>query len=202
MTALDQAGIAYDLLPGEGAFYGPKIEYHLRDSLGRGWQCGTIQVDFQMPGRLGAEYVAEDNSRKTPVMLHRAIIGSMERFIGMLIEHYAGAMPPWLAPVQAGIANITDDQADYALEIVKKLREAGLRGDADLRNGKITYKIRELSLQKLPYILVVGAKEKADGTVSVRARGGKDLGVMKIEDFIKLLQEDVRLRRQVEAAAN
>lgn len=202
MTALDQAGIAYDLLPGEGAFYGPKIEYHLRDSLGRGWQCGTIQVDFQMPGRLGAEYVAEDNSRKTPVMLHRAIIGSMERFIGMLIEHYAGAMPPWLAPVQAGIANITDDQADYAQEIVKKLREAGLRGDADLRNGKITYKIRELSLQKLPYILVVGAKEKADGTVSVRARGGKDLGVMKIEDFIKLLQEDVRLRRQVEAAAN
>lgn len=202
MTALDQAGIAYDLLPGEGAFYGPKIEYHLRDSLGRGWQCGTIQVDFQMPGRLGAEYVAEDNSRKTPVMLHRAIIGSMERFIGMLIEHYAGAMPPWLAPVQAGIANITDDQADYALEIVKKLREAGLRGDADLRNGKITYKIRELSLQKLPYILVVGAKEKADGTVSVRARGGKDLGVMKIEDFIKLLQEDVRMRRQVEAAAN
>lgn len=197
MDALDSAGIKYDILPGEGAFYGPKIEYHLKDSLGRGWQCGTIQVDFQMPGRLGAEYVAEDNSRRTPVMLHRAIIGSFERFIGMLIEHYAGALPPWLAPVQAGIANITDDQADYAKEVAVQLRKAGLRGETDLRNGKITYKIRELSLQKLPYILVVGAKEKAEGTVAVRARGGKDLGVMKVEDFIKLVQEDVATKRNV-----
>lgn len=197
MDALDSAGIKYDILPGEGAFYGPKIEYHLKDSLGRGWQCGTIQVDFQMPGRLGAEYVAEDNSRRTPVMLHRAIIGSLERFIGMLIEHYAGALPPWLAPVQAGIANITDDQADYAKEVAVQLRKAGLRGETDLRNGKITYKIRELSLQKLPYILVVGAKEKAEGTVAVRARGGKDLGVMKVEDFIKLVQEDVATKRNV-----
>lgn len=195
--ALDNAGIKYDILPGEGAFYGPKIEYHLKDSLGRGWQCGTIQVDFQMPGRLGAEYVAEDNSRRTPVMLHRAIIGSLERFIGMLIEHYAGALPPWLAPVQAGIANITDDQVDYAKEVEVQLRKAGLRGETDLRNGKITYKIRELSLQKLPYILVVGAKEKADGTVAVRARGGKDLGVMKVADFIKLVQEDVATKRNV-----
>lgn len=197
MDALESAGIAYDILPGEGAFYGPKIEYHLRDSLGRSWQCGTIQVDFQMPGRLGAEYVAEDNSRKTPVMLHRAIIGSMERFIGMLIEHHAGQMPPWLAPVQVAVANITDDQADYAREVVRMLKKAGLRAEADLRNGKITYKIRELSLQKLPYILVVGAKEKSEGKVAVRARGGKDLGVMSIDEFIALVKEDVKKRRNV-----
>lgn len=197
MQALDSAGIKYEILPGEGAFYGPKIEYHLRDSLGRGWQCGTIQVDFQMPGRLGAEFVAEDNSRRTPVMLHRAIIGSMERFIGMLIENYAGQMPVWLAPVQVGVANITDDQADYAKEVVAALRKSRLRAEADLRNGKITYKIRELSLQKLPYILVVGAKEKADGTVAVRVRGGKDLGVMKLADFIKLVEDDVAARRNV-----
>ena len=147
MDALDSAGIKYEILPGEGAFYGPKIEYHLRDSLGRGWQCGTIQVDFQMPGRLGAEYVTESNGRATPVMLHRAIVGSLERFIGMLIEHYAGQLPPWLAPVQVGVANITDDQADYAQEVVAMLKKAGLRSEADLRNGKSTYKIRVLSLQ-------------------------------------------------------
>lgn len=197
MDALDSAGIKYEILPGEGAFYGPKIEYHLRDSLGRGWQCGTIQVDFQMPGRLGAEYVTESNGRATPVMLHRAIVGSLERFIGMLIEHYAGQLPPWLAPVQVGVANITDDQADYAQEVVAMLKKAGLRAEADLRNGKITYKIRELSLQKLPYILVVGAKEKAEGKVAVRVRGGKDLGTMSVEDFIKLVQEDVETRRNV-----
>lgn len=197
MDALDSAGIKYEILPGEGAFYGPKIEYHLRDSLGRGWQCGTIQVDFQMPGRLGAEYVTESNGRATPVMLHRAIVGSLERFIGMLIEHYAGQLPPWLAPVQVGVANITDDQADYAQEVVAMLKKAGLRSEADLRNGKITYKIRELSLQKLPYILVVGAKEKAEGKVAVRVRGGKDLGTMSVEDFIKLVQEDVETRRNV-----
>lgn len=197
MDALDASGIKYDILPGEGAFYGPKIEYHLRDSLGRGWQCGTIQVDFQMPQRLGAEYVTESNGRAVPVMLHRAIVGSLERFIGMLIEHYAGQLPPWLAPVQVGVANITDDQADYAKEVVAMLKKAGLRAEADLRNGKITYKIRELSLQKLPYILVVGAKEKAEGKVAVRVRGGKDLGTMTVEDFIKLVQEDVQTRRNV-----
>lgn len=197
MDALDASGIKYDILPGEGAFYGPKIEYHLRDSLGRGWQCGTIQVDFQMPARLGAEYVTESNGRATPVMLHRAIVGSLERFIGMLLEHYAGQLPPWLAPVQVAVANITDDQADYAKEVVSMLKKAGLRAEADLRNGKITYKIRELSLQKLPYILVVGAKEKAGGKVAVRVRGGKDLGAMSVEDFIKLVQEDVATRRNV-----
>lgn len=197
MDALDASGIKYDILPGEGAFYGPKIEYHLRDSLGRGWQCGTIQVDFQMPSRLGAEYVTESNGRATPVMLHRAIVGSLERFIGMLLEHYAGQLPPWLAPVQVAVANITDDQADYAQEVVSMLKKAGLRAEADLRNGKITYKIRELSLQKLPYILVVGAKEKAEGKVAVRVRGGKDLGAMSVEDFIKLVQEDVATRRNV-----
>ena len=197
MDALDASGIKYDILPGEGAFYGPKIEYHLRDSLGRGWQCGTIQLDFQMPSRLGAEYVTESNGRATPVMLHRAIVGSLERFIGMLLEHYAGQLPPWLAPVQVAVANITDDQADYAQEVVSMLKKAGLRAEADLRNGKITYKIRELSLQKLPYILVVGAKEKAEGKVAVRVRGGKDLGAMSVEDFIKLVQEDVATRRNV-----
>lgn len=197
MDALDASGIKYDILPGEGAFYGPKIEYHLRDSLGRGWQCGTIQVDFQMPSRLGAEYVTESNGRATPVMLHRAIVGSLERFIGMLLEHYAGQLPPWLAPVQVAVANITDDQADYAQEVVSMLKKAGLRAEADLRNGKITYKIRELSLQKLPYILVVGAKEKAEGKVAVRVRGGKDLGAMSVDDFIKLVQEDVATRRNV-----
>ena len=197
MDALDASGIKYDILPGEGAFYGPKIEYHLRDSLGRGWQCGTIQVDFQMPARLGAEYVTESNGRATPVMLHRAIVGSLERFIGMLLEHYAGQLPPWLAPVQVAVANITDDQADYAKEVVSMLKKAGLRAEADLRNGKITYKIRELSLQKLPYILGVGAKEKAEGKVAVRVRGGKDLGAMSVEDFIKLVQEDVATRRNV-----
>ena len=197
MDALDASGIKYDILPGEGAFYGPKIEYHLRDSLGRGWQCGTIQVDFQMPSRLGAEYVTESNGRATPVMLHRAIVGSLERFIGMLLEHYAGQLPPWLAPVQVAVANITDDQADYAQEVVSMLKKAGLRAEADLRNGKITYKIRELSLQKLPYILVVGAKEKAEGKVAVRVRGGKDLGAMSVEDFIKLVLEDVATRRNV-----
>lgn len=197
MDALDASGIKYDILPGEGAFYGPKIEYHLRDSLGRGWQCGTIQVDFQMPARLGAEYVTESNGRATPVMLHRAIVGSLERFIGMLLEHYAGQLPPWLAPVQVAVANITDDQADYAKEVVSMLKKAGLRAEADLRNGKITYKIRELSLQKLPYILVAGAKEKAEGKVAVRVRGGKDLGAMSVEDFIKLVQEDVATRRNV-----
>ena len=190
MKSLDDLGLKYDILPGEGAFYGPKIEYHLKDCLGRSWQCGTIQVDFQMPGRLGAEYVAEDNSRKVPVMLHRAIIGSLERWIGMLIEHYAGAMPVWLAPVQVAVASITEHQTDYVEEIAAKMKAAGLRVQKDVRNEKINYKIRELSLQKLPYIVVVGDKEREAGTVAVRARGGKDLGVMKLEDFIAKVVEE------------
>lgn len=190
MKSLDDLGIKYEILKGEGAFYGPKIEYHLRDSLGRSWQCGTVQVDFQMPGRLGAEYVAEDNSRKVPVMLHRAILGSLERWIGMLIEEYAGAFPVWLAPVQVAVANITDGQADYAKSVADRIHALRLRVQSDLRPEKINYKIRELALQKIPYILVVGDKEKQSGTVSVRARGGKNLGVMKLEDFLAKLQAE------------
>ena len=187
IESLKACGVPYDILPGEGAFYGPKIEYHLKDCLGRSWQCGTIQVDFQMPGRLGAEYVAEDNTRKVPVMLHRAILGSLERWIGMLIEHYAGAMPVWLSPVQVAVASITDAQIDYARTVVAKMKQAGLRVTEDLRGEKINYKIRELSLQKHPFIAVVGEKEKNDGTVSVRARGGKNLGVMPLTDFIAMV---------------
>ena len=177
MASLDALGIKYEVLVGEGAFYGPKIEYHLKDCLGRSWQCGTVQVDFQMPGRLGAEYVAEDNSRKIPVMLHRAILGSLERWIGMLIEEFAGAFPVWLAPIQCAVTSITDNQGAYAKDVAAKLHAAGLRVQTDLRSEKINYKIRELSLQKLPYILVVGEKEAQTGTVSVRARGGENLGV-------------------------
>lgn len=194
MQSLDGLGIKYEILEGEGAFYGPKIEYHLKDCLGRSWQCGTIQVDFQMPGRLGAEYVAEDNSRKVPVMLHRAILGSLERWIGMLIEEYAGAFPTWLAPVQAAVACITDAQKDYAEEVARKLHEARIRVQSDLRSEKINYKIRELSLQKIPYILVVGEKEKQTGCVAVRARGGKDLGTIKLDDFIAMITEEDQTR--------
>ena len=190
MQSLDALGLKYDILPGEGAFYGPKIEYHLKDCLGRSLQCGPIQVDFQMPGRLGADYVAEDNSRKVPVMLHRAIIGSLERWIGMLIEHYAGAMPLWLSPVQVAVASITEAQNDYVEDVAAQMKAAGLRVQKDVRNEKINYKIRELSLQKINYIVVVGAKEKESGTLSVRARGGKDLGVMKVEDFISMLVKE------------
>ncbi len=189
MESLKACDVPFDILPGEGAFYGPKIEYHLKDCLGRSWQCGTIQVDFQMPGRLGAEYVAEDNTRKVPVMLHRAILGSLERWIGMLIEHYAGAMPVWLSPIQVAVASITDAQIEYAHEVVAAMKQAGLRVSEDLRGEKINYKIRELSLQKLPLIVVVGEKEKADRTVSVRARGGKNLGVMALDDFIAKVVE-------------
>lgn len=191
MSSLDALGIKYEILEGEGAFYGPKIEYHLKDCLGRSWQCGTVQVDFQMPGRLGAEYVAEDNTRKVPVMLHRAILGSLERWIGMLIEEFAGAFPVWLAPVQCAVAPITDGQAEYAKSVAEKLHNARIRVISDLRGEKINYKIRELSLQKVPYILVVGEKEAQAGTVSVRMRGGKDLGVMKVEDFLsRILAEN------------
>ena len=190
MKSLDDIGVKYDILEGEGAFYGPKIEYHLKDCLGRSWQCGTIQVDFQMPGRLGAEYVAEDNTRKVPVMLHRAKLGSLERWIGMLIEEYAGAFPVWLAPVQVAVASITDAQSDYVKEVAQKLHEANIRVETDLRNEKINYKIRELSLQKIPYIAVIGDKEKQAGAVAVRARGGKDLGVMSLDDFIAMVRAE------------
>ncbi len=188
--ALDAAGVPWEELKGEGAFYGPKIEFSLKDSIGRVWQCGTIQVDFSMPERLGAEYVAEDNTRKIPVMLHRAILGSLERFIGILLENYAGALPAWLAPVQAVVLNISEGQSGYAADVVSRLRLAGLRVESDLRNEKITYKIREHSMQKLPYLLVVGDKEKAADQVAVRARGGEDLGQMSVADFTaRLLQE-------------
>lgn len=201
MESLRRSGVQFAISPGEGAFYGPKIEYTLKDALGREWQCGTMQVDFSMPGRLGAEYVAEDNSRQVPVMLHRAIIGSMERFIGMLIEHYAGAMPPWLAPVQAVVANISEGQASYAAEVAQALKKQGLRVEADLRNEKISYKIRALSLQKVPYIVVVGDKEMQAGRVAVRARGGVDLGVMSRDEFAARLSEDIAQRRQVGGTA-
>ena len=193
-ASLDALGIKYEVLVGEGAFYGPKIEYHLKDCLGRSWQCGTVQVDFQMPGRLGAEYVAEDNSRKIPVMLHRAILGSLERWIGMLIEEFAGAFPVWLAPIQCAVTSITDNQGAYAKDVAAKLHAAGLRVQTDLRSEKINYKIRELSLQKLPYILVVGEKEAQTGTVSVRARGGENLGVMSLDAFIERISTENRER--------
>ena len=183
MESLRASGVDFIISPGDGAFYGPKIEYTLKDALGRQWQCGTMQVDFSMPGRLGAEYVGADSAKHTPVMLHRAIVGSLERFIGILIEQHAGALPTWLAPTQVVVANITDAQADYVGEIVNSLQKQGLRVQADLRNEKITYKIREHSLQKVPYILVVGDKEKANGAVAVRARGNQDLGVMALADF-------------------
>lgn len=190
-ATLDAKGLEWDLNPGEGAFYGPKIEFSLKDSLGRVWQCGTLQLDFALPGRLGAEYVAEDNTRRTPVMLHRAILGSMERFIGILIEHYAGAMPAWLAPVQAVVMNISEAQAGYAAGVAETLKKAGFRVEADLRNEKISYKIREHSLQKLPFQLVVGDKEVAAQLVAVRSRKGEDLGQMTLEVFLSLLKNDI-----------
>ena len=190
-ASLDAKGLEWDLNPGEGAFYGPKIEFSLKDSLGRIWQCGTLQLDFALPGRLGAEYVAEDNTRHTPVMLHRAVLGSLERFIGILIEHYAGAMPAWLAPVQAVVMNISEAQAGYAAGVAETLKKAGFRVDADLRNEKISYKIREHSLQKLPFQLVVGDKEVAAKLVAVRSRKGEDLGQMTLESFLSLLNSDI-----------
>jgi threonyl-tRNA synthetase len=183
MESLRASGCEFVVSPGDGAFYGPKIEYTLKDAIGREWQCGTMQVDFFMAERLGAEYVAEDGSRKTPVMLHRAIVGSLERFIGILIEQHAGALPVWLAPVQAVVLSITEAQAAYAADVAKAMQKQGVRAIADVRNEKITYKIREHSLQKVPYLLVVGDKEVASGTVSVRARGQQDLGVMPLDAF-------------------
>ena len=196
--ALNETGKPWDLQPGEGAFYGPKIEFTLKDCMGRQMQCGTIQVDFSMPGRLGAEYVTENNSKATPVMLHRAIFGSFERFIGILIEHYEGAFPSWLSPQQAVVLNITDKQADYCEKVVKSLQNKGFRLNADLRNEKIGFKIREHTLQKIPYLLVVGDKEVEAGTLAVRDRTGNDLGVMTIDEFSILLQQDVdRLGRVI-----
>jgi len=188
--SLEKGGAQYQIAAGDGVFYGPKIEYHLKDAIGRLWQCGTMQVDFQLPVRLGAEYVAADNSRKTPAMLHRATIGSMERFIGILIEHYGGAFPLWLAPEQAVVLSITEHQAAYAEEVAARLREAGFRVKSDLRNEKISYKIREHSLQKLPFQLVVGDKEKQAGTVAVRTRSGEDLGAMSLAALVERLRSE------------
>ena len=191
---LRASGCDFEYLPGEGAFYGPKIEYTLKDAIGREWQCGTIQVDPNMPERLDAEYVGEDGARHRPIMLHRAIVGSLERFIGILVEQHAGALPTWLAPVQVAVLNITDAQADFAQEVVKMLKNQGLRVSLDLRNEKITYKIREHSMQKLPYILVLGDKEKVAGAVAVRARGNQDLGVMPLQAFCEKIASDIALK--------
>jgi len=192
--ALDTKGLAWDLLPGEGAFYGPKIEFSLKDCLERVWQCGTIQVDFSMPARLDAQYVAEDGSRQIPVMLHRAILGSFERFIAILIEHYAGAMPSWLAPTQVVIMNITDKQLEHCLKLEETFKNNGFRVISDLRNEKIGFKIRERTIQKIPYLLVIGDKEIETHSVAVRTRSGEDLGSMPLQAFIELLHSDVASR--------
>ncbi|MBY4598397.1 threonine--tRNA ligase [bacterium BD-1] len=189
-AALSACGVAWEELPGEGAFYGPKIEYHLKDAIGRTWQLGTMQVDFMMPGRLGAEYVDESSTKRHPVMLHRAIVGSMERFIGILVENHAGAFPAWLAPVQAVVMNITDAQADWAESVRKTLVNQGFRVQSDLRNEKIGYKIREHTLQKVPYLLVVGDREKENGMIAVRTRSGEDLGTLSVDDFLARLREE------------
>jgi len=195
MESLRRSGVDFVISPGDGAFYGPKIEYTLRDAIGRQWQCGTMQVDFNTAERLGGEYVTESSGRAHPVMLHRAIVGSLERFIGMLIEHHSGAMPAWLAPVQVAVLNISEGQADYAAQVAKTLQNQGLRVQLDLHNEKITYKIRKHSLQKLPYIVVVGDKEKEAGAVAVRARGNQDLGAMSLESFAQRLVQDVADKR-------
>lgn len=195
--ALRAAGLEWEELPGEGAFYGPKIEYQIKDALGRSWQCGTIQLDYVLPERLDAEYVAEDNARKRPVMLHRAILGSFERFLGILIEHYEGSFPAWLSPVQAVVANITDNQADFVKKVEKTLRDKGFRAISDLRNEKIGFKIREHTIQRVPYLLVIGDKEVETNSVAVRTRDGKDLGVMNLEAFIEHLTADIARRGRV-----
>ncbi|WP_026686073.1 threonine--tRNA ligase [Azovibrio restrictus] len=192
--ALEHMGVEYTLFPGEGAFYGPKLEFVLRDAIGRDWQCGTLQVDMNLPERFDINYVASDNTHKRPVMLHRALFGSLERFVGILIEHYVGAFPLWLAPVQAVVMSISEHQAEYAADVVKKLRQAGLRAEADLRNEKITYKIREHSMNRLPYLLIVGDKEKAGNLVAVRTRSGQDLGQISLDDLIAQLQKEAAVR--------
>lgn len=198
--ALRAAGLEWEELPGEGAFYGPKIEYQIKDALGRSWQCGTIQLDYVLPERLDAEYVAEDNARKRPVMLHRAILGSFERFLGILIEHYEGSFPVWLSPVQAVVANITDNQADFVKKVEKTLRDKGFRAISDLRNEKIGFKIREHTIQRVPYLLVIGDKEVENNSVAVRTRDGKDLGVMNLEAFIEHLTADIARRGRIVSA--
>jgi len=196
-SALDQKKLQWDLQPGEGAFYGPKIEFSLKDSLSRIWQCGTLQLDFSMPERLNASYVTENNVRKVPVMLHRAILGSMERFIGILIEHHAGALPLWLAPEQVIILNISKNQIDYAQAVFEKLLGCGIRVSSDLRNEKINYKIREHSMQKIPYQVIVGDKEMSSGVITVRSRSGEDLGSMTVQDFINRLREELRIASRI-----
>lgn len=193
-SALDATGLSWELQPGEGAFYGPKIEFSLKDCLGRVWQCGTLQLDFNLPIRLGAEYVSEDNSRKHPVMLHRAVLGSFERFLGILIEHYEGSFPAWLAPTQAVVLNITDKQGEFAAQVAKELEGSGYRAKADLRNEKIGFKIREHTLLKVPYLLVIGDREVESQTVAVRTRDGQDLGSMSVIEFQNLLAEAVSRR--------
>ncbi len=192
--ALNAKGLDWTLQPGQGAFYGPKIDFSLRDCLGRVWQCGTIQVDFSMPGRLDASYIADDNSRQVPVMLHRAILGSLERFIGILIEEYAGALPLWLSPVQAVVMNITDHQSEYVEKVAEILQKQGLRVEMDLRNEKIGFKIREHTLARVPYLLVVGDREMENGTVAVRTRTGEDLGSISIEAFAERMSEEIDRR--------
>ena len=196
-ASLDAKGLAWEENPGEGAFYGPKIEFSLKDSIGRVWQCGTLQLDFALPGRLGAEYVAEDNTRKVPVMLHRAVLGSLERFIGILIENHAGAMPLWLSPVQAVVMNISEHQGEYATGLVGRLRAVGIRCESDLRNEKITYKIREHRVAKVPYLLIVGEKEMASGRVAVRARGNRDLGAIGVDEVISLLRAEIDAKAEI-----
>jgi threonyl-tRNA synthetase len=195
--ALDSKDLPWEELPGEGAFYGPKIEFSLKDCIGRVWQLGTIQVDFSMPGRLDAQYVAEDGSRQVPVMLHRAICGSLERFVGILIENYEGAFPTWLAPVQIAVLNITDKQGDYAQKLAERLQNSGFRAEVDLRNEKIGFKIREHTIQKVPYLLVVGDREVEQQTLAVRSRSGEDLGSMGYDAFVELLTKDVARRGRV-----
>ena len=190
--ALNREGVDWELLPGEGAFYGPKIEFSLKDCIGRVWQCGTIQVDFSMPGRLGAQYVADNSERRTPVMLHRAVLGSFERFIGILIEEYEGAFPTWLAPTQVAILNITDNQREYCQNLAKKWDSLGYRVNADLRNEKIGFKIREHTLNKVPYLVVVGDKEVENNAVAIRTRKGEDLGTLSLDAFEQLLAEDIQ----------
>ena len=192
MQALEEVGMSYTLNPGDGAFYGPKIDYHLEDSLGRTWQCGTIQLDFQMPEKFDMTYIGEDGEKHRPVMVHRAILGSMERFIGILTEHFAGAFPIWLSPVQTIILPITDDQADYAREIAQKLKKAGVRAEVDYRNEKIGYKIREAQMQKIPYMLVVGKKEVESQTVSVRDRKEGDVGIKTIDEILAQIVEEIQ----------
>ena len=194
-NALDNLGIAFEYLPGEGAFYGPKIEFTLQDCLGRNWQCGTVQLDFALPGRLDASYIGEDGEKHVPVMIHRAILGSLERFIGILIEEYTGKFPTWLSPIQATVMNITDKQSEYCEKVVKKLKESGFRAKLDLRNEKIGFKIREHTLKRVPYLLVVGDKEMEAGEIAIRTRSGEDLGKMSIEDFIAKLTDEVNNRQ-------